>query len=338
MLATTTVSLLFFVSRVLCEDVSITIESPANGGVYSSPIKTKIHVDVTGSGILAKRIRMSIPKLCVRAEESTLCYELSDGLLPDVPTNSLGSHLFEAWIGNETEKLVANESRFQVSCGLGDLFARHGTDKKSHNYANAYCPVLWDRRLSVERVLELGVGDLLRIPSLRAWADFFPNANIYGVDRGTTYQSHPRISVISSEIDTDDLLSKLPESFDLVIDDASHLWTQQVKSFYRWWPRLKEGGLYVIEDMLMWQQEHVAMFGGSRRDVIPNENKNCDAPTQEHPAGECFFPQRPADHPLLDPKKMPSEFRDLIESKSWYWTITGVRQGGGLDCAMFIFK
>jgi len=34
----------------------------------------------------------------------------------------------------------------------------------------------------------------------------------------------------------------------IVIDDASHLSSKTIASFETWWPRVRDGGLYVVED------------------------------------------------------------------------------------------
>ena len=50
----------------------------------------------------------------------------------------------------------------------------------------------------------------------------------------------------------------------------------------------------------------------------------------------CFYPQRPAEHPFLSDQ--PPEMRDALQNRSWFFTITGTHPGGGLDMMMIIVK
>ena len=47
--------------------------------------------------------------------------------------------------------------------------------------------------------------------------------------------------------------AEFPDAIDLVIDDASHLYDESVASFETVFPRVRPGGLYVIED---WRWQH----------------------------------------------------------------------------------
>ena len=77
---------------------------------------------------------------------------------------------------------------------------KYGSDKRASRYTLIYHPLLNHLRDTTNAVLEIGVGTLQpEIPStftgnirlyphyppggsLRAWRDYFPNANVYGVD------------------------------------------------------------------------------------------------------------------------------------------------------------
>ena len=68
---------------------------------------------------------------------------------------------------------------------LAELFRKHGSDKEAdsgtagHCYAAVYERLLAGKRLSVTQVLEIGV---FGGGSLRAWRDWFPNAEVHGID------------------------------------------------------------------------------------------------------------------------------------------------------------
>lgn len=147
---------------------------------------------------------------------------------------------------------------------LDELAIAHVTDKSSqyHWYTAIYPHYLERYRHLPIRLLELGV---YKGASLRMWADYF---------------THPNRSIIGIDIDTDYLEGDLPERtwavksdqatplqfvidygpFDFIIDDASHVCERTIASFKAWWPHLKPGGLYVVEDI---QTSYVPEYGGS---------------------------------------------------------------------------
>ena len=79
---------------------------------------------------------------------------------------------------------------------LCEIAYKYGTDKcpqvNGAYYTSFYWDLLKDKRQTFRKILELAVGSrvtLQRVPkqyqrgaSLRMWRDFFPNAQIYGVD------------------------------------------------------------------------------------------------------------------------------------------------------------
>jgi predicted O-methyltransferase YrrM len=137
---------------------------------------------------------------------------------------------------NELEKLAC---QFKV----GKLF---------YDYLKRYDQFLRDKRHSATRVLEVGVDKGL---SLKMWAQYFKNAEIIGVDREQNcldYQDE-RTKVIICNSSSPQILDRLKEikatEFDVVIDDGSHWYWDQVDTFKHLFPLLKPGGLYVVEDV-----------------------------------------------------------------------------------------
>jgi hypothetical protein len=92
--------------------------------------------------------------------------------------------------------------------------------------------------------------------SLRAWRDFFVNGRIIGVDiqPDTQFSDEPRIETyLCSSIEKDkvDALMETLDSpqLDIIIDDGSHLDLHQLETLKNFYPYLKPGGLYIIEDI-----------------------------------------------------------------------------------------
>lgn len=139
---------------------------------------------------------------------------------------------------------------------LATLYSRHQgkiSDKWSI-YISIYERLfseLDDRPL---RVLEIGIQNG---GSLEIWSEFFPEATrIVGCDineacRRLTY-SDPRISVVVGDANTDEVeeaITAYSQKFDLVIDDGSHRSGDIIRSFARYFPRLEDDGLFVVEDL-----------------------------------------------------------------------------------------
>lgn len=108
--------------------------------------------------------------------------------------------------------------------------------------------------LQPKRVLEIGVQGG---GSLKIWRDMFPDAEIVGVDIDEKCKEHEgeRIKVIIGDQHDVKFLESLGD-FDIIIDDGGHTMTQQQVSMKWLLPQLREGGVYVIEDLhtSYWEQ------------------------------------------------------------------------------------
>jgi trans-aconitate methyltransferase len=134
--------------------------------------------------------------------------------------------------------------------GLWHAIARkHGASKADHTYMRHYEFLLSADAGDVEAVLEIGLGDG---SSIKTWLELFPNAHVYGIDnvRHFTWK-HPRVTVHTLD-QSDPTIANLfpPESLDIIIDDAIHLFEPQKAAVQSLWPALKEGGWYFIEDII----------------------------------------------------------------------------------------
>ena len=104
------------------------------------------------------------------------------------------------------------------------------------------------------RLLEIGVQNG---GSLEIWARHFENGRRFiGCDIDPKCAAlqfrDPRISVVVGDANTDEAelaIARVCEQFDIVIDDGSHLSSDIVKSFARYFPRLIDGGVFLAEDL-----------------------------------------------------------------------------------------
>lgn len=93
--------------------------------------------------------------------------------------------------------------------------------------------------------------------SLEIWGQYFTQfENIVGCDidencKNLTYDNS-RISVIVGDCNlesTQKQITEIVSAFDIIIDDGSHLSGDIIKSFSYFFPKLKEDGIYIIEDL-----------------------------------------------------------------------------------------
>lgn len=137
------------------------------------------------------------------------------------------------------------------------------TDKCSfgHNYCVIYQSHLRARRRQVRSVLEIGVGGInwgegyettAGGQSLRMWRDFFPNAQVVGIDIHAKDIKGRRLHFERGDQGDPEFLRAVAlryGPFDLIIDDGSHLGRHIITSFNTLWASVKPGGLYAIEDL-----------------------------------------------------------------------------------------
>jgi len=152
---------------------------------------------------------------------------------------------------------------------LSDLMNGYGSDKDVNGYCQLYHTLFSRFRQDKFTFMEIGIGTMIEgvnssmvgysqkgyAPggSLRGWRDFFPNANIIGIDvqpdcmftddRITTHLCSSSDSTASAK-----LLKTLPRP-KVIIDDGSHFYLDQLYTLRNFLPHLEDGGIYIIEDV-----------------------------------------------------------------------------------------
>ncbi|SDC84176.1 Cephalosporin hydroxylase [Algoriphagus faecimaris] len=118
------------------------------------------------------------------------------------------------------------------------------------------------------KVLEIGIGGYEDPQqgggSLRMWERFFDRAEIHGIDiYDKTQLEEGRIKIKTGSQVDQAFLESLSDSvggFEIIIDDGSHINEHIIKSFEILFPKLKDGGIYVIEDV---QTSYWPEYGGN---------------------------------------------------------------------------
>jgi ASC-1-like (ASCH) protein len=107
-------------------------------------------------------------------------------------------------------------------------------------------------------ILEIGIGghnlNYVGGGSLLALSFFFKKSKVFGLDLfDKSFLDTKKIKTFVSnqnELDTFEELLKDTESFDLIIDDGSHFVNHQLKNFNFLYTKLKNNGIYIIEDIV----------------------------------------------------------------------------------------
>jgi hypothetical protein len=144
--------------------------------------------------------------------------------------------------------VYTQEGHFQC---LTDKAAR--SSKIGHSYDLVY-PELLNKYLSLEsfNMLELGIH---KGYSLEMWSKIFPKAQIYGLDIDHNIidefvnLNFPNIHILPEISQNDIKILDLIPDMDLIIDDASHRPDLTIQSWEILNPKLKHGGIYIIEDV-----------------------------------------------------------------------------------------
>ncbi len=171
------------------------------------------------------------------------------------------------------EEIQRNVSKHTSLHELAQLYRA----SKDDDYLTFYERNFSESRSMFRNVLELGVQGG---GSLKMWRDYFPNAQVYGVDIAdcSSVARGERISFYQGRQEDQDFLKsithRIPDGkFDLIIDDASHFGLYSKLTFKHLFDEhLKPGGIYVIED---WGTGYWDEWpDGGRYQYVPHETEN----------------------------------------------------------------
>jgi len=159
----------------------------------------------------------------------------------------------------------SNNNKITELCKLADKYGADKCPQIAHPYTPYYYEIFKDKKDSVKKVLEIGIGTAnymhhhpkhyVKGASLRMWRDFFPNAQIYGADvlpeamfedeRIKTFMCDER-----KKEDLEKLIKNTGSDIDIFIDDALHSRPIQVELCKTMMPLLKKDVIYIIEDVM----------------------------------------------------------------------------------------
>lgn len=141
---------------------------------------------------------------------------------------------------------------------LDQIALKYRTDKSSkyHNYTPVYEQYFKDYRNKDFTLLELGLGDKNSLntegESLLIWQEYFPNAQIIGIDNDINKLYHDKRIYThlcdQTDVETLKFIFRMYSKPFIIIDDASHIQSNTIASFEGLFPLLQSGGIYCIED------------------------------------------------------------------------------------------
>jgi hypothetical protein len=128
---------------------------------------------------------------------------------------------------------------------IREVFDKYGTDKgRDHCYEHMYADIFSSNK--IDSLLEIGVREG---KSIAAWRHLFPSMHITGVDI-----QPPDRAVVPDAFDfvlcdstSPNLHHLIEDKYDLIIDDGSHYWIDQIDTFINL--ANKFNSCYVIEDV-----------------------------------------------------------------------------------------
>lgn len=178
---------------------------------------------------------------------------------------------------------------------------KYGTDKCPqlvHFYTQFYYELLKDRQQTIKKVMELGIGHykcmkfldeifdprLNRIyqkgASLKMWREFFPKAQIYGIDNEPEcmFEEERIKTFVGDEFNKDDwirIIEQTGTDIDLFIDDGSHNRNHQLFTAQTLLPLFKKDIIYIIEDVRRpeWLAEKLKGLFGFDCQIIKSPKK-----------------------------------------------------------------
>ncbi|PTX55646.1 hypothetical protein C8N43_0285 [Litoreibacter ponti] len=157
---------------------------------------------------------------------------------------------------------------------LTDIADAKGLDQGSrkHGFSELYQLLFSPFRARAIHMGLLGLGDIeAGSPEAQMWLEYLPKAKITGIDErpmaGLTLDRLTTLRASSDAMETLENGTAHTGNFDFILDDATHASHHQQHAFVTLFPKLKPGGVYIIED-LRFQPKALEKSGYPRTAVL----------------------------------------------------------------------
>jgi hypothetical protein len=149
-----------------------------------------------------------------------------------------------------------------IKSTLKNLVNNNNTDKNTtHSYLDLYEELLFCKKNTAKKILEIGIGSTDNNGgSIKLWHDYFPNAEIYGLDIihiDSVWNEIKNIDRIKLYTETDGYNEEFFKNtflnknikFDMMLDDGPHT-LESMKKYIKLYSQLMtEDGILMIEDI-----------------------------------------------------------------------------------------
>jgi hypothetical protein len=175
------------------------------------------------------------------------------------------------FLNKQDQVLLNYTTNSSVNSKLTELMNYYGSDKggknNHHNYSDYYSEIFFNKRKDVKNFLEIGLGtnnvnlasnmgkEGVPLASLKAWRDYFENANIYGadIDKEILKNDH-RIKTFFVDQTNPATISLMFKNigvskFDVILEDGLHEYNANICFFENSISFLSDNGIYIIEDV-----------------------------------------------------------------------------------------
>lgn len=132
---------------------------------------------------------------------------------------------------------------------VSDGNEKHHSDKGTfHSYIDVYEDLFKPYRHEPVSFLEIGVNYGY---SMLTWQNYFTKGTFHGIDVQRIAHHTKGYNYIVENINCTESIKNYLKglTFDIIIDDGSHLIDDQINALKILYPMLKSGGLYIIEDI-----------------------------------------------------------------------------------------
>jgi hypothetical protein len=141
---------------------------------------------------------------------------------------------------------------------LNNLALQHDPNRTSgkgsnwHNYTEVYAQYFAPLKDKPLKFLEIGI---FEGNGVKLWESYFKNGELHFIDitfnrvKYFSKRSHYHLADQENAEDLKRVMKTTGGNFDLIIDDGGHTMNQQYVSFMTLFPYLKNGGMYIVEDL-----------------------------------------------------------------------------------------
>jgi len=153
-----------------------------------------------------------------------------------------------------------SRTSFTDMCAIGAQSAADKSPLNRHGHRHAYTPVYCSLFAPLRnKPINFGEIGTAGGPSVVMWARYFSAANFFFYDRDQNFldmcKSHgtPRstfeLMTVKEEESMRGVFEKVPGGYDVLIDDSSHEFEDQIRIIKTALPYLKPGGILIVEDV-----------------------------------------------------------------------------------------